>query len=121
MEVQVQRVGRKPIKGGLIGVKFCGVDKSQMLHLWRRWHASGLAFEGNIRVIKVITGHGSGKLRGSIRSWCGNQEGRFQAVINGEDYNVFNKVVADMRADINIRGDMDFGRNNTGVTYIWLR
>ena len=100
-----------------IGHSNLSLDQAQMI---LETTISQVAFEGNIRVIKVITGHGSGKLRGSVRSWFDSQEGRFQAVINGEDYNVFNKVAADMRADINIREDMDFGRNNTGVTYIWL-
>ena len=100
-----------------IGHSNLSLDQAQMI---LETTISQVAFEGNIRVIKVITGHGSGKLRGSVRSLFDSQEGRFQAVINGEDYNVFNKVAADMRADINIREDMDFGRNNTGITYIWL-
>ena len=81
---------------------------------------SQTAFEGHIRVIKVVTGHGSGKLRESVRTWCKEQEGRFQAVIHGEDYNMFNKDASDMRADCNIGDDPDFGRNNRAVTYIWL-
>ena len=81
---------------------------------------SKTSFEGNIRVIKVITGHGTGKLRELIRQWCTDQEGRFQAVIYGEDYNMFNKNASDMRADCGISRDSDFGRNNSAVTYIWL-
>ena len=78
------------------------------------------AFEGRIRVIKIITGHGSGKLRGVVREWCNDQEGRFQAVIHGEDYTMFNRDAADMRADCNLKSDRDFGRGNRAVTYIWL-
>ena len=81
---------------------------------------SQTAFEGHIRAIKVVTGHGSGKLRESVRNWCKEQEGRFQAVIYGEDYNIFNKEASDMRADCHIRKDQDFGQNNRAVTYIWL-
>ena len=40
LEVEVQRMGRKPIKGGLIGVKFGGVDEGEMLKLWRWWDAA---------------------------------------------------------------------------------
>ena len=76
--------------------------------------------EGNTRAVKVITGHGSGKLRNSIRDWCNEQEGRFQAVIYGEDYDMFNKGAVDMRSDCNINYDPDFGRQNSAVTYIWL-
>ena len=78
------------------------------------------AFEGKIRAIKIITGHGSGKLRDAAREWCREQEGRFQAVIHGEDYTMFNHDAADMRADCDLRSDMDFGRGNRAVTYIWL-
>ena len=81
---------------------------------------SQTSFEGQVRAIKVITGHGTGKLRELIRQWCIDQEGRFQAVIYGEDYNMFNKDASDMRADCNISKDSDFGRNNSAVTYIWL-
>ena len=78
------------------------------------------AFEGRLRAIKIITGHGSGKLRNAAREWCREQEGRFQAGIHGEDYTMFNRDAADMRADCDLRSDVDFGRGNRAVTYIWL-
>ena len=77
-------------------------------------------YKGNTRVLKVITGHGSGELRKTIRQWCLEQEGRFKAVIYGEDYNIFNRIAVDMRADCKINKDMDFGRSNSAITYIWL-
>ena len=77
-------------------------------------------YEGEIRVIKVITGHGSGRLRSSIREWCVEQEGRFQAVVFGEDYHMFNKTAVDMRTDGEIKQDSDFGKKNSAITYIWL-
>jgi hypothetical protein len=78
------------------------------------------AFEGRIRVIKIITGHGTGKLRSAVRDWCKDQEGRFQAVIHGEDYTMFNRDASDMRADCDLRHDVDYGKGNRAVTYIWL-
>ncbi len=81
---------------------------------------SQIAFEGNIKVVKVITGHGSGILKNSVREWLKEQEGRFQAVINGEDYNMFNTLASDMRSECSISGDLDFGKNNSGVTFVWL-
>tara|TARA_B100001996_G_C18462746_1_gene516768 strand:- start:427 stop:762 length:336 start_codon:yes stop_codon:yes gene_type:complete len=77
-------------------------------------------YKEELRVLKVVTGHGSGKLRETIRHWCDEQEGRFQAVINGEDYHMFNNIAIDMRSECNIKRDMDFGRNNSAITYIWL-
>tara|TARA_B100000427_G_C15288267_1_gene498555 strand:- start:1 stop:336 length:336 start_codon:yes stop_codon:yes gene_type:complete len=78
------------------------------------------AHEGQYRAIKVVTGHGGGKLRKAVREWCSDQDGRFQAVIYGEDYSMFNKDAADMRADCALNNDPDFGKNNRAVTYIWL-
>ena len=79
---------------------------------------SQCSFEGKVRAIKVITGHGSGVLRSSVREWCDNQRGRFQAVIHGEDYTMFNREASDMRMDCGLKKDPDFGRNNSAVTYI---
>ena len=78
------------------------------------------AFERQIRVIKIITGHGTGKLRDAVRDWCKDQEGRFQAVIHGEDYSMFNRDASDMRADCDLRHYLDYGKGNSAVTYIWL-
>ena len=81
---------------------------------------SQTSYEGDIRAIRIITGHGSGKLKNAVRKWCDEQEGRFKAVILGEDYNIFNKEASDMRCDANIKNDLDFGRNNSAIIYIWL-
>lgn len=78
------------------------------------------SYEGITRAIKIITGHGSGKLKNAVRAWCQEQEGRFRAVIIGEDYNLFNKEATEMRSDANIKKDPDFGRNNSAIIYIWL-
>ena len=42
---------------------------------------SQCSFEDKTKVIKVITGHGSGKLRNAVRDWCNDQHGRFKDVI----------------------------------------
>ena len=77
-------------------------------------------FEGKTRALKVITGHGSGKLRKAVKSWCDEQDGRFQAVIPGEQYSLFNLDATDMRADCELTYDQDFGRSNRAIIYIWL-
>ena len=77
-------------------------------------------YEGNFRAIKIITGHGTGRLRDSVREWCSEQDGRFQAVIFGEEYDMFNSVAVDMREDCNLKNDSEFGRKNSAVTYVWL-
>ena len=54
---------------------------------------SQCSFENKTKVIKVITGHGSGKLRKAVRDWCKDQDGRFKDVIYGEDYDMFNNCL----------------------------
>ena len=82
---------------------------------------SQCTYGNKIKAIKVITGHGSGRLREIVREWCKDQEGRFKEVINGEDYDMFNKSAVHMRDECSQPDDNDFGRNNSAITYIWLR
>ena len=77
-------------------------------------------YEGKVRAVKVITGHGTGQLRKAVRNWCKEQKGRFLCVIYGEHYNLFNRDASDMRFECDISNDPDYGRNNKGITYIWL-
>ncbi|MDB9722346.1 MAG: Smr/MutS family protein [Fidelibacterota bacterium] len=77
-------------------------------------------YKGDARVIKIIHGHGSGALKKSVRDWCQAQEGRFQAIIYGEDYDLFNHASANMRAECGSPYDPDLGRKNSAITYIWF-
>ena len=77
-------------------------------------------FEGSARCIKIIHGHGRGKLREAVRAWCCEQEGRFRAVVFGEDYDIFHKDTSEMRSDCGNPSDLDLGRKNRAVTYLWL-
>ncbi|NIA18693.1 MAG: hypothetical protein GWO85_01195 [Simkaniaceae bacterium] len=78
-------------------------------------------FEGRIRAIKIIHGHGKGALRKAVRDWCDYQAGRFMAVIYGEDYDLFHKESSDMRSACGHPRDFDLGKKNRAVTYIWLQ
>ncbi len=82
---------------------------------------SQASYDGNVKVLKVITGHGTGILKSSIRQWLKDQKGRFNDVIYGEDYHMFNIKASDMRSECNITRDPDFGKRNSGITYVWLR
>ena len=81
---------------------------------------SDCVFGGKTRAIKVIHGHGTGALKRGVREWCEDQMGRFQAVIIGENYDLFDPESAGMRADCGSPRDPDLGRRNGAVTYIWL-
>ena len=76
--------------------------------------------KGDVRAIKIIHGHGTGALRSSVREWCKDQEGRFQSIIYGEDYDLFNHDSANMRAECGSPYDPDLGRKNSAITYIWF-
>jgi len=81
---------------------------------------SKCSHENKIKVIKIITGHGTGKLREQVRSWCNEQKGRFKDVIYGEEYHMFNAKAVNMREGCKQEYDQDYGKNNSAITYIWL-
>ena len=78
------------------------------------------AKNNNLVALKVIHGAGSGTIRKAVRAWGQEQEGRFKAVINGEDYNMFNKNAVMMRSELVNKKDKDFNRRNSGITIFWL-
>ena len=82
---------------------------------------SSLIFQGDTKAIKIIHGHGTGALKTAVREWCTEQKGRFNAVIFGENYDMFDKESMEMRSDCELPDDKDFGRRNSAITYIWLR
>ena len=81
---------------------------------------SECAHENKIKVIKVITGHGTGKLRDQVRNWCKEQKGRFKGVIYGEEYDMFNAKAVNMREDCKQEYDQDYWKNNSAITFILL-
>ena len=78
------------------------------------------AKNNNLVALKAIHGSGSGTIRKAVRTWGQEQEGRFKAVINGEDYNMFNKNAVMMRSELVNKKDKDFYRRNSGITIFWL-
>ena len=78
------------------------------------------AKNNNLVALKVVHGSGSGTIRKAVRAWGQEQKGRFKAVINGEDYNMFNKNAVMMRSELVNKKDKDFNRRNSGITIFWL-
>ena len=82
--------------------------------------AISTAKEEGAVAVKIIHGLGSGSIVDKVRSWAKEQEGRFKAVIPGENYNAFNKDAVDMRSELSNKQDRDFNNRNSGVTIFWL-
>ena len=82
--------------------------------------AISTAKEEGAVAVKIIHGLGSGSIVEKVRSWAKEQEGRFKAVIPGENYNAFNKDEVDMRSELSNKQDRDFNNRNSGVTIFWL-
>ena len=82
--------------------------------------AISTAKEEGAVAVKIIHGLGSGSIAEKVRSWAKEQEGRFRAVIPGEDYNAFNKDAVSMRSELFNKSDKDFNNRNPGVTIFWL-
>ena len=82
--------------------------------------AISTAKEEGVVAVKVIHGLGSGSIADKVRAWAKDQEGRFKAVIPGEDYNAFNKDAVNMRSELSNNQDRDFNSRNPGVTIFWL-
>ena len=82
--------------------------------------AISTAKEEGAVAVKIIHGLGSGSIVEKVRSWAEEQEGRFKAVIPGENYNAFNKDAVNMRSELSNKKDRDFNNRNSGVTIFWL-
>ena len=86
------------------------------------------AKNAGIRVLKVIHGYGSsGKggalclgLRKSFR--LRKKEGVIKDFIAGEDFTIFDETVLNLLEAVpELRGDVDLGATNEGVTILWLK
>ncbi len=77
------------------------------------------------RVIKVIHGYGShgkgGSTRETVRDWAYRFRRHFRAIINGEDYSIFDDDTQAMRGECGQLGDTDLGASNPGITIFWVK
>jgi hypothetical protein len=78
------------------------------------------AKNNNLVAVKIIHGSGGGFISRAVRDWGKSQEGRFKAIIYGENYNMFNEDAVKMRSEANETQDIDFNRTNAGITIFWL-
>lgn len=78
-----------------------------------------------LRALKVIHGYGShgrgGSTKETVRNWAFQFRQRFRAVINGEDYDIFDDDTQEMRGECGQIADTDLGTGNAGITLIWVK
>ena len=82
--------------------------------------AISTAKEEGAVAVKIIHGLGSGSIVEKVRSWAKEQEGRFKAVIPGENYNALTKDAVDMRSELSNDKDREFNNRTSGVTCFWV-
>lgn len=78
-----------------------------------------------LRIIKIVHGHGStGKgssTKELVRNWLFRSRTKFRAVIDGEQYEMFNAVVQEMRSEVGQFNDRDLNAANPGITIVWVK
>ncbi|HET6273817.1 MAG TPA: hypothetical protein VFG32_12620 [Bacteroidota bacterium] len=78
-----------------------------------------------LRILKIIHGYGStgkgGSTKETARNWLFRNKSRVRAIIEGEEYNVYNEVVQEMRGEVGQLPDHDLNAGNQGVTIVWVR
>ena len=78
-----------------------------------------------LRILKVVHGHGSSGKGGStkefVRNWAYRNRARFRAVIDGENYGLFDDTTRHLRKDAGSYEDSDLDVANPGITLIWIR
>lgn len=79
----------------------------------------------SLRVLKIIHGHGSSGRGGStkemVRNWAFRQRSRVRDIINGENYEVYDADVQEMRSEVGQYPDIDLNNGNPGITVIWVK
>src|ERR1017187_536907 len=80
------------------------------------------------RVLKVIHGYGSSGKGGALcvglrKFFClRKKEGVIRDFIVGQDFSIFNDKTLDLLEAVpRMRGDLDLGATNEGITLLWLK
>jgi len=93
--------------------------EQELLDAWQKVRNSP-----DLRVLKIIHGHGStgkgGATRETVRNWLYRHRAKFVAVIAGEDYTLSNEDAARLRSEVGAFPDPDLGSPNPGLTIVWV-
>ncbi len=96
------------------------VVEHELLEAWNRVRNSSA-----LRILKIIHGHGStgrgGSTRLVARNWAFRNRARFNAVIEGEAYDISDDQTVAMRRAVGQYPDPDLGEANPGITIVWIK
>ncbi|MGH7494009.1 MAG: hypothetical protein ACREOO_16650 [bacterium] len=77
------------------------------------------------RAVKVVHGYGShdkgGATKETVRNWAYQFRRHFRALINGEDYSIFQDDTQEMRDECGQDADSDLEASNPGITILWVK
>lgn len=77
-----------------------------------------------LRLLKVIHGYGStggpGSTRETTRNWAYNHRRHFRAIIDGEEYSLFDASTRELRSAVGPYDDPDLDSANRGILVIWI-
>lgn len=80
--------------------------------------------EPDLRLLKVIHGYGSsgkgGSTKDTVRNWAFRNRNKLRAVVEGEEYSLYNPTVQEMRKEIGDYADPDLASANPGITVLWI-
>ena len=78
-----------------------------------------------IRALKVIHGYGSGgkgsRTKDVVRNWIFRNRSKFMAVIEGEEYGLYDQKTQELRKALGNFPDADLDAANPGVTVVWIK
>jgi hypothetical protein len=73
-----------------------------------------------LRIIKVVHGNGSAT-RTTVRNWAYRNGRLLRAAIPGENYDLFDASTQELRSECGQYSDPDIGRDNKGITILWVK
>ena len=78
-----------------------------------------------LRALKVIHGYGSGgkgsRTKDVVRNWIFRNRSKFMAVIEGEEYSLYDQKTQELRKALGNFPDADLDAANAGVTVVWIK
>jgi hypothetical protein len=78
-----------------------------------------------IRILKIVHGSGSqgreNPTTTTTRNFLFRNRTKFRAIINGEDYTLFDVATQEMRKVVGSYSDVDLGMANGGITVAWVK